>query len=134
MVTEVKWKLLRDRANAMIPFSYAPYSRYPVGAAAFTEKGEVVVGCNVENVSYGLGICAEVSLAAALVSGGGSRLRAIAVCDGQGRVLTPCGRCRQVLLEHGGPDLLVDHADGPRRLAELLPDAFGPDDLAAVRP
>lgn len=133
MVTEIDWDVLRDKARSMIGRAYAPYSRYPVGAAGITAEGRVVAGCNVENVSYGLGICAEVALVAALVNGGGRALRAVSVCDARGAVLMPCGRCRQVLLEHGGRELLVDHPGGPRMLAELLPDAFGPDDLEAVR-
>ena len=133
MVTEIDWDVLRDKARSMIGRAYAPYSRYPVGAAGITAEGGVVAGCNVENVSYGLGICAEVALVAALVNDGGGALRAISVCDARGAVLMPCGRCRQVLLEHGGRELIVDHPGGPRMLAELLPDAFGPDDLEAVR-
>lgn len=133
MVTEIDWDMLRDKARSMIGRAYAPYSRYPVGAAGITAEGGVVAGCNVENVSYGLGICAEVGLVAALVNDGGGVLRAVSVCDARGAVLMPCGRCRQVLLEHGGRELLVDHPGGPRMLAELLPDAFGPDDLEAVR-
>ena len=84
----------------------------------------------MENVSYGLGLCAECAVACALHSGGGGRLLALTCVDGSGRLLMPCGRCRQVLLEHGGPDMLIAHASGPRPLGELLPDAFGPDDLA----
>jgi cytidine deaminase len=133
VVTEIDWDVLRDKARSMIGRAYAPYSRYPVGAAGITAEGGVVAGCNVENVSYGLGICAEVALVAALVNDGGGALRAVSVCDARGAVLMPCGRCRQVLLEHGGRELLVDHPGGPRMLAELLPDAFGPDDLEAVR-
>lgn len=133
MVTEIDWDVLRDKARSMIGRAYAPYSRYPVGAAGITAEGGVVAGCNVENVSYGLGICAEVALVAALVNDGGGALRAVSVCDARGAVLMPCGRCRQVLLEHGGRELLVDHPGGPRMLSELLPDAFGPDDLEAVR-
>lgn len=133
MVAEIDWDVLRDKARSMIGRAYAPYSRYPVGAAGITAEGGVVAGCNVENVSYGLGICAEVALVAALVNEGGRALRAVSVCDARGAVLMPCGRCRQVLLEHGGRELLVDHPGGPRMLAELLPDAFGPDDLEAVR-
>ncbi|MFE0749311.1 cytidine deaminase [Gordonia sp. NPDC058843] len=133
MVAEIEWDMLRDKAKSMIDRAYAPYSGYPVGAAGITSEGRVVAGCNVENVSYGLGICAEVALVAALVNGGDRRLRAVSVCDARGAVLMPCGRCRQVLFEHGGRELLVDHRDGPRALADLLPDAFGPDDLQAVR-
>lgn len=133
MRTEIDWNILRHNANEMIERAYAPYSRFPVGAAAITDDGRYVVGCNVENVSYGLGICAEVALVAQLVTGGSSRLVAVSVCDSRGSVLMPCGRCRQVLYEHGGGELLVDHRDGPRTLAALLPDAFGPDDLESVR-
>ena len=114
--------------------AWAPYSKFPVGAAALTDDGRVVLGCNVENVSYGLGLCAECAVVCALVSGGGGRLVAIAVVDRLGNLLTPCGRCRQVLLEHGGPALLVDHPKGPLSLAQLLPEAFGPDDLNRVNP
>ena len=134
MTTEIDWNVLRDRAIDAARGAYAPYSRFPVGAAALTDDHRVVVGCNVENVSYGLGLCAECAVVCALHSSGGGRLRAVAVVDGAGRPLMPCGRCRQVLLEHGGPELLVDHPGGPRRLADLLPDAFGPDDLARVAP
>ncbi len=105
-----------------------------MGAAALTDDRRTVVGCNVENVSYGLGLCAECAVVCALHSSGGGRLLAVVVVDGAGNTLMPCGRCRQLLLEHGGTDLLVDHPVGPRRLAELLPDAFGPDDLARVTP
>ncbi|WUI29220.1 cytidine deaminase [Mycobacterium sp. NBC_00419] len=130
---DIDWKVLQQKAIAVSEHAYAPYSRFPVGAAALVDDGRVVVGCNVENVSYGVGLCAECAVVCALVSGGGGRLVAVAVVDATGAALMPCGRCRQLLLEHGGPDLLVDHADGPRSLAELLPDAFGPDDLERVR-
>ncbi|MEN3321275.1 MAG: cytidine deaminase, partial [Mycobacterium sp.] len=90
----------------------------------------MVAGCNVENVSYGLGLCAECAVVCALHSGGGGRLIALSCVDATGEVLMPCGRCRQVLMEHGGPDMLIDHSMGPRPLSELLPDAFGPHDLA----
>ncbi len=133
MSADVDWKVLRDRAKDMLEHAYAPYSRFPVGAAAITDDGRVVAGCNVENVSYGLGICAEVGLVAHHVSTGGGRLLAVSVTDANHQVLMPCGRCRQVLFEHGGPGLLIDHRDGPRPLAQLLPDAFGPDDLESVR-
>ncbi|GAB36581.1 cytidine deaminase [Gordonia otitidis] len=133
MSHDIEWKLLRDSATGMIEHAYAPYSRFPVGASGLTADGRVVVGCNVENVSYGLGICAEVGLVASLVATGGGRLCAVSVCDAAGSILMPCGRCRQVLYEHGGGDLLVDHRAGPTTLARLLPDAFGPDDLDAVR-
>jgi cytidine deaminase len=130
MSIDVDWKLLRDKAIAASRVAYAPYSHFPVGAAALVDDGRVVTGCNVENVSYGLGLCAECSVACALHSSGGGRLLALVCVDGAGTLLMPCGRCRQVLLEHGGSDMLIDHPSGPKRLAELLPDAFGPDDIA----
>jgi cytidine deaminase len=123
---------LRYKALEVSLGAYAPYSRFPVGAAALTADDRIVVGCNVENVSYGLGLCAECSVVCALHSSGGGRLVALACVDGAGTPLMPCGRCRQVLLEHGGPEMLIDHPAGPRRLADLLPDAFGPDDLARL--
>ncbi|MXP23085.1 cytidine deaminase [Gordonia sp. HNM0687] len=133
MTADVDWNLLRDNARSMIERAYAPYSGFPVGAAGLTADGRVVVGCNVENVSYGLGICAEVALIAHLIGSGGQRLTAVSVCDARAAILMPCGRCRQVLLEHGGAELAVDHPDGAKRLADLLPDAFGPEDLEAGR-
>jgi cytidine deaminase len=126
----VDWKLLRDKAIQAAQGAYAPYSRFPVGAAALVDDGRIITGCNVENVSYGLGLCAECAVVCALHSTGGGRLLALACVDGSGSPLMPCGRCRQVLLEHGGPDLLIDHADAPRRLGDLLPEPFGPGDLA----
>ncbi len=109
--------------------AYAPYSNYPVGAAALVDDGRVVVGCNVENASYGVGLCAECGLVSALHASGGGRLVAFVAVDGAGAVLMPCGRCRQLLHEHGGPQLLVLMSDGVRRMAEVLPDAFGPQQL-----
>lgn len=127
------WKMLRAKAHEVMQRAYAPYSEFPVGAAALADDDRIVVGCNVENVSHGIGLCAECVLVGNLISGGGGRLRAVSVCDARGDVLTPCGRCRQLLLEHGGPDLLVDTRTGPRSLSALLPEAFGPADLDAVR-
>jgi cytidine deaminase len=125
----VDWDGLRDAARAVCALAYAPYSGFGVGAAGLVSDGRVVSGCNVENASYGLTLCAECGLVAALAAGGGGRLVAVAVVDGRGAVLMPCGRCRQLLLEHGGPECLVDSAAGPRPLGDLLPDAFGPSDL-----
>lgn len=130
---DVDWKTLRAKAHEVMGRAYAPYSRFPVGAAALVDDGRIVVGCNVENVSHGVGLCAECVLVGSLISGGGGRLRAVTVCDARGAVLSPCGRCRQILAEHGGPGLEVDTHRGPRPLSELLPDAFGPGDLDAVR-
>ena len=126
----IDWPALRAAATTAAGRAYAPYSRLRVGAAGLTPDGTVVTGCNVENVSYGLGLCAECAVVCALHSGGGGRLIALSCVDATGEVLMPCGRCRQVLLEHGGPDLLIDHPLGPRPLSALLPDAFGPQDLA----
>jgi cytidine deaminase len=129
MSGDIDWKALRNRAFEISASAYAPYSRFPVGAAALVDDRRMVAGCNVENVSYGLGLCAECAVVCALHSTGGGRLIALSCVDGAGHTLMPCGRCRQVLLEHGGPEMLIDHPRGPRTLAELLPDAFGPDDL-----
>ena len=133
-MSDDRLEMLRDKAIQAAARAYAPYSRFPVGAAALVDDGRVVTGCNVENVSYGLGLCAECGVVCALHSTGGGRLVALVCVDGQrSSLLMPCGRCRQVLLEHGGPELLIDHPAGPRRLGDLLPDAFGPDDLARER-
>ncbi|GAS89945.1 cytidine deaminase [Mycolicibacterium brisbanense] len=129
MTRVVDWKALQEKAIAVSERAYAPYSQFPVGAAALVDDGRVVTGCNVENVSYGLGLCAECAVVCNLHSSGGGRLVALSCVGPDGALLMPCGRCRQVLLEHGGPELLIDHPVGPRPLAELLPDAFGPDDL-----
>ncbi|OLP01625.1 cytidine deaminase [Mycolicibacterium porcinum] len=129
MTVDVDWNLLRSKAIEVSFRAYAPYSGFSVGAAALVDDGRVVTGCNVENVSYGLGLCAECAVACALHSGGGGRLVALSCVGPDGGLLMPCGRCRQVLLEHGGPELLIDHPDGARPLRELLPDAFGPDHL-----
>jgi cytidine deaminase len=129
MNIDVDWKLLRGKAIAARANAYAPYSRFPVGAAALVDDHRIVTGCNVENVSYGLGLCAECAVVCALHSTGGGRLLAITCAGPAPEPLMPCGRCRQVLLEHGGPGMLVDHRDGPRALRELLPEPFGPDDL-----
>jgi cytidine deaminase len=124
------WKTLHDNAVDVATRAYAPYSGLSVGAAALVDDGRVVAGCNVENASYGLGLCAECAVVCALHSGGGGRLLALVCVDSGGRPLMPCGRCRQLLMEHGGPEMLIGHPDGPRALGELLPEAFGPDDLA----
>ncbi len=120
----VDWAALRTAATEAMGHAYAPYSRFPVGAAGLADDGRVVTGCNVENASYGLGLCAECGVVSALHATGGGRLVALACVDGAGRALTPCGRCRQLLLEHGGPDCLVDAEPAPRRVADLLPAAF----------
>jgi cytidine deaminase len=127
-VTADEWVALRVAARSMTGQSYAPYSSVRVGAAALCDDGRIVTGCNVENASYGLTLCAECSLVSALVGGGGGRLIAVCTVAGDGAPLAPCGRCRQVLFEFGGADLLVDTDAGAVTLGELLPWAFGPDD------
>ena len=123
------WDALRAAAREVCTRAYAPYSGFPVGAAALVDDGRIVTGCNVENASYGLTLCAECGLVSALHAGGGGRLLAFACVDRQGSVLMPCGRCRQLLWEHGGSGCLVDTPTGIQTMAELLPQAFGPDDL-----
>ena len=127
----VDWDALRSAARAVCARAYAPYSAFPVGAAALVDDGRVVVGCNVENAAYGVTLCAECGLVSDLVAGGGGRLVAFACVDGHGGPLMPCGRCRQLLWEHGGPELLVDTPAGVETMAAVLPQAFGADDLAA---
>lgn len=126
---DIDWEALRAAARDVAGRAYAPYSRFPVGAAALVDDGRVVVGCNVENASYGVGLCAECGLVSALQASGGGRLIAFVCVDGHGEVLMPCGRCRQLLWEHGGPELLIETVRGVRGMADVLPDAFGPADL-----
>jgi cytidine deaminase len=128
-VADVDWPALRDAAVRAAAAAYAPYSGLHVGAAALCDDGRVVTGCNVENASYGLALCAECTLAGQLRLTGGGRLVAVACRSAAGGLLMPCGRCRQVLFELGGPECLVDTARGARPLSAVLPDAFGPESL-----
>lgn len=125
----IDWTVLREAAVAAAAHAYCPYSGLRVGAAAVVDDGRVVDGCNVENASYGLGLCAECTLAGQLRLSGGGRLVAVTCRSGEGELLMPCGRCRQVLYELGGPECLVDTPRGPVPMSEVLPDAFGPEDL-----
>ena len=125
----VDWNALRAAAGNAARHAYCPYSGLRVGAAGLTEDGRMVLGCNVENASYGLALCAECTMAGQLRLTGGGRLVAVACRSGDGQPLMPCGRCRQILSELGGPECQVDTPRGPRPLREVLPDAFGPDDL-----
>ena len=128
-VPAIDWDALRAAARAASERAYAPYSHHRVGAAALVDVGRVVRGCNVESASYGVTLCAECGLVSDLVAGGGGRLVAFTCCNGRGEVIMPCGRCRQLLWEHGGRALLVETPLGLRTLDEVLPQAFGPDDL-----
>ncbi len=129
VVGDVNWETLREAAVAASANSYAPYSNFPVGVAGYVDDGRLVSGANVENASYGLTLCAECSMVSALYATGGGRLVAAYCVDGNGDPLMPCGRCRQLLYEHGGPDLLVMTPLGVQTMAEILPQAFGPWDL-----
>ncbi len=116
-MSDIDWAALRRAALEAMGQAYAPYSQFPVGAAALVDDGRIVVGCNVENASYGLTLCAECGLVSALLLSGGGRLVAFSCVDRHGDVLMPCGRCRQLLWEHGGPDLLVETVDGPQPMS-----------------
>ena len=126
---EVDWARLTAEATAVMTRAYAPYSGYPVGVAGLVDDGRVIAACNVENAAYGVGLCAECGLVSQLHASGGGRLVAVACVDADGQALMPCGRCRQLLYEHGGPELLVMMSGGVRRMDEILPDAFGPANL-----
>ncbi|MDQ0941211.1 cytidine deaminase [Streptomyces sp. V1I1] len=126
---EVDWDALRERAREAMSHAYAPYSGFPVGVAALVDDGRTVVGCNVENASYGLSLCAECGLVSTLQATGGGRLTHFTCVDGRGEILVPCGRCRQLLFEFGGPELLLETPEGVLPLFEMLPQAFGPGHL-----
>ena len=132
---EIPWETLRERARSATSRAYSPYSRVTVGAAGLTSDGRTVEGSNVENASHGLTLCAECSLVSDLIRQGGGRLVAVAIVAGDGLPISPCGRCRQVLFEHGGNELEIDAGDGvtPTRLGDLLPNAFGPEDVGLRR-
>lgn len=127
---DIDWEALRAAAVAVSRVAYAPYSSYRVGAAALADDGRVLAGCNVENAAYGVGLCAECGVVSQLHATGGGRLTHFVCVNGSGEVIMPCGRCRQLLFEHGGPDLLLWTVSGIRPMSEVLPDAFGPADLA----
>jgi cytidine deaminase len=129
----IDWPALRAAAAAAAGRAYAPYSRLRVGAAGLASDGRIVLGCNVENASYGLTLCAECGLVSALHADGGGTLVAVSVVAADGAPLVPCGRCRQLLLESGGPGLLVDAEGGPRDLGSLLPSAFSAADVTTRR-
>jgi cytidine deaminase len=128
-MSEINWDALRAAAKQAMANSYSPYSNFAVGAAALTDDGRIVSGCNVENASYGLALCAECSLVGDLFRTGGGKLVAFACVDAKGNVLMPCGRCRQLLFEHSSAGMQLDTVSGIKTIEEVLPDAFGPRDL-----
>lgn len=128
---DIDWGVLRETAVAAMQNAYVPYSHFPVGAAALVTDGRVIAGCNVENASYGLTLCAECALVSSLHMTGGGQLVAFTCVDGEGNTLMPCGRCRQLLFEHAAPGMLLETVVGIRTMDEVLPDAFGPSTLDA---
>ncbi len=128
-MTDINWDALRQAANEAMAKAYVPYSKFPVGVAALTTSGQIVSGCNVENASYGLTLCAECSLVSAATMAGAGKLVAFTCVDGSGNILMPCGRCRQLLFEHAAPGLILETVSGFKTIEEVLPDAFGPSDL-----
>jgi cytidine deaminase len=130
----IDWDLLRNEALSAMKRAYVPYSHFPVGVAALVDDGRVVTGCNVENASYGLTLCAECGLVSSLIATGGGRLIAFVCVDINGNPLMPCGRCRQLLQEHGGSQLQLATDQGVKPLSELLPWAFGPDEITTRLP
>ena len=128
-MSEVDWERLTRAATEIASHAYAPYSRFHVGAAALTDDGRLLVGCNVENAAYGVTLCAECGVVSQLHATGGGRLTHFVCVNGDGDVIMPCGRCRQLLFEHGGNELQLMTVAGLRTMAEVLPDAFGPDNL-----
>ena len=126
---KIDWENLTQQAINVLPKSYSPYSKFPVGAAAICDDGRIITGVNVENASYGLALCAECSLISELFRTGGGQLVAFACVDGQGNPLMPCGRCRQLLFEHSADEMLIQTVSGIKTINEVLPDAFGPKDL-----
>ena len=125
----IDWDALREAARSAMAHAYAPYSEFPVGAAALVDDGRIVSGCNVENASYGVTLCAECGLVSSLHMSGGGRLVAFTCVDGHGNILMPCGRCRQLLYEHSAHGMVLETVSGIRTIDEVLPDAFGPRQL-----
>ena len=129
----VDWLALKTAAIEAMKRAYAPYSEFPVGAAALVDDGRIVSGCNVENASYGVGLCAECSLVSNLAMTGGGKLVAFTCVDGNEDVLMPCGRCRQLLYEHSAPGMVLETVSGMKTIDQVLPDAFGPRQLEEYR-
>jgi len=129
MTVQIDWDALRASANTAMEKAYVPYSKFKVGVAALTEDGRIVSGCNIENASYGLTLCAECSMVSELFMTGGGRLVAFTCVDGHGNILMPCGRCRQLLFEHSAKGMVLETVSGFKTIDEVIPDAFGPRDL-----
>ncbi|NHA66706.1 cytidine deaminase [Phycicoccus flavus] len=130
----VDWDALHAEAVRMTERAYCPYSEFPVGVAGLVDDGRVVAGCNVENAGYGVTLCAECGMVSSLHATGGGRLVAVWCVDGRGETLMPCGRCRQLLWENGTPDTVLRTPEGDLPMREVLPQAFGPEDLVTHRP
>ncbi|QDO90247.1 cytidine deaminase [Ornithinimicrobium ciconiae] len=128
---EIDWVALKARATELMERAYAPYSQYPVGVAGLVDDGRVVGGCNVENAGYGVTLCAECGMISELIATGGGRLVAVSCVNGSGATIMPCGRCRQLIWEHGGAECLLETPRGVLPMDQVLPQAFGPEDLEA---
>ncbi|WP_124053995.1 cytidine deaminase [Arcanobacterium ihumii] len=128
----IDWDNLKAVACEVMEHAYMPYSGYPVGAAAIVDDGRIVSGCNVENAATGVGLCAECGMVSELIKGGGGRLLAFVAVNGNREVIVPCGRCRQLLFEHGGKTLKVMMPVGVMTMDQVLPFGFGPADLSEV--
>ena len=130
-MSDINWDALRAAAVEAMKKSYSPYSNFAVGAAALTADGRIVSGCNIENASYGVTLCAECSLVSDLLMTGGGKLIAFTCVDANSNVLMPCGRCRQLLVEHAAPGMILETISGMKSMAEVLPDAFTREELEA---
>ena len=130
-MSDINWDALRAAAVEAMKKSYSPYSNFAVGAAALTTDGRIVSGCNIENASYGVTLCAECSLVSDLLMTGGGKLIAFTCVDANSNVLMPCGRCRQLLVEHAAPGMILETISGMKSMAEVLPDAFTREELKA---
>ncbi|MFC5337706.1 cytidine deaminase [Leucobacter denitrificans] len=131
-MADIDWAAIREAAVAALEHAYVPYSKYQVGAAALTEDGRIVSGCNIENASYGVTLCAECTMVGDLHMGGGGKLVAFVCVNRDGETIMPCGRCRQLLFEHSAEGMLLETVSGIRTIDEVLPDAFGPRDIDRI--
>lgn len=133
MAASIDWEALHARAVELVARAYAPYSNYPVGVAGLVDDGRVVAGCNVENAGYGVALCAECGMISELIASGGGRLVAVSCVNSSGETIMPCGRCRQLIWEHGGATCLLQTPQGVLSMDQVLPQAFGSEDLDAVK-